>query len=101
MRGRLTCKDQEGRGKQWMTGESKFGQLKGGIVVDRTRNWKLLLDRLKKYEGMQYAKGDNGKIWVKSGIKTMTILPYLLRVCRDLNADGVDKVVMDVAARLA
>merc|ERR1712216_667510 len=76
----LTCESKVGR-KDWVTGESTFGEIKGGYVcsVSLSLARRLLdgnapvLERLGESVAYELAIGCNGRVWVNSGSPKYTI----------------------------
>lgn len=68
----VSCKSAE-NSKGWATGESMFGELKGGFLfnIPRIKAWNLIKDinirnEIKNYVDFEMTIGLNGRIWIKS-----------------------------------
>lgn len=77
----LSCKSPSFN-KSWVSGEALFMQLKGGYMFDCSLNWCHRLNRIEaphlrfmaQFFPFELAIGVNGRIWIKAGSTTNTLL---------------------------
>ena len=86
MRTKISCISSK-KHKEWTTGQSFFGELKGGNIFNLPINYcerlkkdgkAMIFKELSKYVTFEVAVGINGKIWIKSQQEKNVILLYNL-----------------------
>lgn len=84
MEAELTCVDKHSK-KDWMTGQTTFGELSGGLTVATTLSFAQslltpatdsspVLEECGRFVPYEVCIGVNGRIWINSGSRIATIL---------------------------
>jgi len=103
-RPRLTCISKMSN-KDWASGESIYGELKEGMVLDFPMSFcksllkdeKNLLEELKKYVTYEIAIGHNGKIWVNStSLKNIMLILNIIRKSQEQSVDEMREFLKQI-----
>jgi len=86
----LSCVDDTGMKKDWVTGESLYGELKGGYAFSCSRSMARrlmepncpILKEVAKYAAFEIVVGVNGNVWVQADTpETMFCIETVIKRC--------------------
>lgn len=98
----VTCIPSSGTKKEWSTGETIYGELQGGTLVQLSINKarrlllpsNAILKQLGKQFSFEVAIGMNGYVWIKASELSITILIRNILMNADLLNDDIQVEVM-------
>eukprot|EP00753_Platysulcus_tardus_P005302 PLAT13150.1.p1 GENE.PLAT13150.1~~PLAT13150.1.p1 ORF type:complete len:281 (-),score=94.72 PLAT13150.1:102-878(-) len=105
----LTCEATHGARKDWMTGQSVYGELKGGHCFETTiahaksllRPDSVVLNELGKAIAFECAVGMNGRVWVSAvDVKHVVLVCNAIKNAEGLADSAVRKLVRNMIVHM-